>query len=415
MKLFSSISAISLFALTLTACSSSNDTGEGNNEEAAFVYESWDNDFYTPTDEELAEPTTDIVADYGAACDASEDISSLLQQAIDQVSASGGGIITFPQGEYLFRDIEMRSGVKLHIDHNVTLHPNYNTTSRISMFEFGMDQDGDNYIEDAAIIGIGGRFKMILVEQSDNAKAIRPFFFRAVKGFTVANIHIEDVKTQLPMLAFGPTEDGELLGATDGRIMCISANNCHYGYGVVQAQCALDCHFEKLSGVGGVTMRLETGEEDMNSAQRGGVFDITADRIYCHSGNSAAMASPHSMQNGSVSFSNIVADACGFAIRVDGGYVSSKYEGDLAAGAFVSVTVDGVMSRYGETAQVKSKHFGYYIPSSLQYLCPAGDENDVSEPCPSVAAVVNEANYPSSVENVVAIGYAGPDILYEEP
>ncbi len=125
------------------------------------------------------------------------------------------------------------------------------------------------------------------------------------------------------------------------------------------------------------------------------------------------MASPHSMQNGVATFSNIVADACGFAMRIDDGYVSVKYEGDLASGAFESVTVDGVISRYGETAQVKSKHFDYYIPSSLRYLCPAGDENDVSEPCPSVVAVLCEAEFPYSVSNVTAVGYAGPAILPE--
>ncbi len=355
------------------------------------------------------------MSDYGAVADGVTDLSALLQAAIDEMSAAGGGIITFPEGEYLFRDIAMRSGVKLHIDHRAIIHPNHDTTARIGIFDFGAEISGDTPIEDVAVIGIGGRFTIILEKQADNDKAVRPFRFYSVKGFTVANFHIEDIKNQLPLLTFGPTDDGELMGPTDGRIMCISANNCHYGYGVVQAQCALDCYFERLSGVGGVTLRLETGEENMNSAQRGGVFDIVGDRIYCKNGNSAAMASPHSMQNGVASFSNIVADGCGFAIRVDGGFVSNKYEGDLTTGAFESVTVDGVMSRFDYTAQVKSKHFGYYIPASLQYQCPAGDENDVSEPCPSVAAVVNEANYPATVTNVVAVGYAGPDILTEEP
>ncbi len=410
------------------------DKGEPDKEEedkeeedkGEFIYESWDNDF-APTPEDAANPTKNIVKDYGAANDGKTDISAILQNAIDEVSENGGGVIYMPEGEYTFSFIEMRSDVKLYIDHRAVIHPFYKESSRTYLFSFG-DSD-TKAIKNTEIRGIGGRFKIIL-QKKDDRKAIRVFHFKAVKDFAVANVHIEDVRTELPIMAFGPTEQvcmfegKDLLGPTNGHISYASANNCHYGYGLVQMQCIVDCTFEYLSGVGGVTLRAETGYKDMNLRQRGGVFGLVGKNLYCKDGNAVAMASPHAMHGGTVYFENIVSDGSGWACRVDEGYTTKdQAAAGLTPGTYESVVVKGVMARYGTNAQVKTKHHKY-MPADLaaiskanQTVIPEGEETDkgnneaICEPSPAVAAVLHITNYPSEVTDVKAFGFRTPDIM----
>ena len=390
-----------------------------------FVYEGWD-DFYAPTPDNV-QPDKDLVADYAADSKGKRDASDCLQQAIDDVSAAGGGVVYIPKGDYLLRDIVMKSGVHLYIDHEVTIYPYYaGGSDRIKLFQFGANEQYP--ISDVEIRGVDGRFNIVLKKQN-NPKAISVFSFTAVKDFAIHNLHIEDVRTQLPLLSFLATTkpcmlNGEdIVGPTNGLITHASANNCHYGYGLVQMQSAFDCTFEKLSGVGGVTLRAETGSVDMNDRQRGGVFNIVGKDIYCKNGNAAAMASPHSMHNGKVMYKNIVADGCGFGVRIDEGYVSKKQTtSGLTPGTFEDLQLIGVMARYGNNAQVKTKHHPYMPPElaaiskenqNIEDAVEGGKGNPeaVCEPSPAVCAVLKETNYPCTVEQVKAFGFKTPDIM----
>ena len=219
----------------------------------------------------------------------------------------------------------------------------------------------------------------------------------------------------------------DLLGPTNGHISYASVNNSHYGYGLVQMQCIVDCTFEYLSGVGGVTLRAETGLESMNLRQRGGVHGLVGKNLYCKDGNAVAMASPHAMHGGTVYFENIVSDGSGWGVRVDEGYTTKKQaEAGLKPGTFEKVTVKGVMARYGTKAQVKTKHHKY-MPADLaaislenKTIVPEGEETDkgnneaICEPSPAVAAVLHITNYPSEVTDVIASGFRTPDIMTGE-
>ena len=342
----------------------------------------------------------DIVKDYGAMPDGKSNSSKALQKAIDDVSNKGGGVVFIPKGEYRFLNIIMRSNVKLYIDHRATISPYYNTKEKLSLFNFG--DTGEN-IENVEVCGVGGRFNIVLEKQKSNKQ--RVFVFRGVKNFKVSNVHIEDVKVQLPIMSFGPTESGELVGPTNGEISYASVNNCHYGYGLVQMQCAFNTKFHKLSGVGGVTLRAETGAAAMNDAQRGGVFGVTGEYIHCKNGNAVVMVSPHSMINGDVSFDHINSDGCGWAVRLDKGFISSKQTTKgLKVGTYTKATVDNVKAIAGKNAQVKTKHFGFY-KEGIAKQCPAYDENLISEPTFSVGAVLNEANFPVEIGKVEVDGF----------
>ncbi len=344
--------------------------------------------------------TVDIVKDYGAKPDGESNSSEALQRAINYVSEKGGGIVFIPQGRYRFVNISMRSNVKLYIDHRAIISPYYKSKEKLSLFNFG---DNGRSIENVEVCGVGGRFNIILEKQSSPKQ--RVFVFRGVKNFRVSNVHVEDVKVQLPIMSFGPTDSGELVGPTNGEISYASVNNCHYGYGLVQMQSAFDTKFYKLSGVGGVTLRAETGAAAMNDAQRGGIFGVTGEYLHCKNGNAVVMVSPHSMTNGEVSFNHINSDGCGWAVRLDRGFISSKQTVDgLKVGTYTKATVNNIKAIAGKNAQVKTKHFGFY-KEGIVALCPPYDEHLISEPTFSVGAVLNEANFPVEIGKVEIDGF----------
>jgi len=61
------------------------------------------------------------VAKYGAIGDGKTLNTKAIQSTIDFCATNGGGIVTFPAGEYLTGSVFVKSGVNLRIDKNVTL------------------------------------------------------------------------------------------------------------------------------------------------------------------------------------------------------------------------------------------------------------------------------------------------------
>ena len=58
---------------------------------------------------------------YGAKTDGKTKITKILQKAIDEVAASGGGQVVLSGGTFLTGPVEIKSGVELHIDADATL------------------------------------------------------------------------------------------------------------------------------------------------------------------------------------------------------------------------------------------------------------------------------------------------------
>ena len=57
-----------------------------------------------------------VITSTGAKADAQTDNAPAIQKAIDKVSASGGGTVTVPAGDFLTGPIELKSGVELHLE-----------------------------------------------------------------------------------------------------------------------------------------------------------------------------------------------------------------------------------------------------------------------------------------------------------
>lgn len=439
MNLLKRIANVSLWALLVTlmaACSSDEgddptttdpDSGSGSTDflEALFV-PTWDDEYY---EYESPEGTlrVDIVEDFDAPTDGVSNATSAFQAAMDYVSGLGGGEVYIPYGTFRFKQVYFKSNVTVLVEAGATLSPMYpddpdsSTVTQVFYF-YGTNDDGTP-INNIQMLGLNGRFNVVLEERSGNTLGAKMFLFAAIEDFRVSNVNITDVDTTYPMFTFNTTSQGfvgsdgkDMMGAKNGIISHARVDNCHYGYGLVQAQSASNIHFEKLSGVGGTTLRCETGAQEMNNTQWGGLYNITGYQIYCKNGNSSVMVSPHSMQNGDVSVEHIISESCCFGVRLDAGYISDKNDEGLvfASGTYQNVSIKEVYARFGWEAQIKSKHISYMPTSLLEYVAPY--VSNVSEPSPSMAAVVQSMVVGEDVtslvvEDVIAIDFLTPAIM----
>ncbi len=351
------------------------------------------------------ERVMDLKADFGASGRGAEDDSARLQQAIDSIARSGGGVVRIPAGEYAFAQVSLKSNVHLEIDPTAVIRP-YLEGAKKSVAIFAMGRDG-TLVENTSIEGVGGRFTVNL---SPHAPGIVVVSFGHVRNFKVANVTIHDCLTKFASFQFGPSGGtvAQPVRPRSGTIENASVTGADYGYGLVQVQSAESVLFQNLDGQGGVTLRLETGEKKMNDSQIGGVDRIVGKNISCTEGNAAVMISPHSMQNGVVEIDGVKSTGCGFGVRIDGGFISKKYTaGGLKKGAFArGSTVKNVDATFGMKAQLKPKHYKYMPAGLVKFIHaePIGPDG-ASFTGPAIAAVLNDAEYEVAVANVSAHGY----------
>jgi hypothetical protein len=353
-----------------------------------------------------------FVTDYNADDSFATDDSAKLQQAIDEISLAGGGKLILPEGKYSFAEINMKSNVHIVVDDKAVIRPTLRSDQKnFSMFSFG----GDGVeIKNVSFSGSStSKFKIDLT-QTDNIN-VTVFSLRNLEGFLLSDFEIDDILTDFSSITFGLVEyNNDYYWPKNGMIKNATTNNSDYGYGLIQAQAASNIYFKDLSGDGGVTLRFETGLKSMNNLQKGGIRDMFAENISCKNGNAAVMISPHAMHNGKVYVNGITSESCGFAVRIGGGYVASKYDQNigLTAGSYEEVTLLNIKATYGASkAQLKSKHYKY-MPCDLRETVSIIPINDLEEDAksywgPSIAGVVDTSNFPMNYikEDVEATGF----------
>ncbi|WP_139957015.1 glycoside hydrolase family protein [Flavicella sediminum] len=425
-RIFTEIIFVMLMLLSLGACSTTKDGDvhdtkpdietevpkekEEVEKEVISVLEIKESDFYTsPTS---FQNEKNFRTDFNADLTFDTDDSGNLQAAIDAISLSGGGKLTIPQGNYTFSGINMKSNVHLEIDENAVIRPPLKGSDQRNyyLFSFGRETAA---VKNVSITSSANKFKIDLT-QVDNIN-VTVFSLKNVDGFLLSGFVVDDVLTDFSSIAFGITEyNGTYYWPRNGVVKNATTNNADYGYGLIQAQAATNVFFKDLSGTGGVTLRFETGEKNMNNLQKGGVRDMYAENISCTNGNAALMISPHAMHNGKVYANGITSVSCGFGIRIGGGYVAKKYDQDigLTSGDYEEVTLLNIKATYGQNkAQLKSKHYKY-MPCNLRDLVETTPINTLEEDAksfwgPSIAGVIDTSNFPVNLirEDVNAIGF----------
>ncbi len=356
----------------------------------------------------------DVVKDYSASADGVTDDSAALQKAINFVNSKpNGGIVYMPLGKYRLQEIVMKSNVHLHIEAGsvITMPPSQKNPNLFLLGE-------KLFIENVVIRGVNGRFKIDLVGMSGSPRTFR---LKSVHNFMICDVDISDYKIPFPIFGLGPDakKNSDIFGPTNGVIRNCSTDDSHYGYGLIQVQCANKVLFENLHGVGGVVLRFETGEKKMNTSQFGGVFDCRGQNISGENGNATVMISPHAMQDGVVQVDGITAQSMGVGVRIDNGYefIANKGTNDekvIEPGTYSKGSyIANVDCTFGRTAQVKTKHLPY-MPEELLDEVPEPYFKTICQPSPSVCAVLYVPNYPLDIlGEVKATGYMNSAVVTE--
>ena len=328
-----------------------------------------ESDFYQASKYKI---TKDFVKDYGADNDFATDDSDKMQKAINELSKKGGGKLHIPAGNYTLANVKMQSNIHLEFDPKAVIRTTDGTVNKkgkrknMQVFSFGFESD---VVENVMVNSSKAGEKFTIDISTSKNKNIAVFPLRNIKNFQFSDVLVKDDNTKFSAFTLGLTAYGEeYFSPRNGVIKDCHIENADYGYGLVQAQAAKNVLFKNISGQGGVTLRLETGENKMNNLQKGGVHDIFAYGVACRDGNSAVMISPHAMKNGIVTIDGVTAENCGFGVRVGSAFVSKKYDAtlDLKPGSFdPKSSVKNVTVTFGTSAQVKPKHF-MYIPAKYQ-------------------------------------------------
>ena len=344
-----------------------------------------------------------LVTHYGADNNFATDDSSTLRTAINDIASNGGGTLFIPAGNYSFANIYLQSNVHIEIDENAVIRPTDQADQKnYFIFSFGSD---NSILENVSISGYNGKRFLVDLRYTNNPN-VTVIGCGAVKNFLIAHMDIEDAQTKFSKIGMGGTFINNVyVYPTNGIVKDVNVNNAHYGYGTVQTQSAEHVLFKDLSGKGGATLRLETGFVGLNNLQGdnlppgetkvGGLDNIVGRNISCDTGNCAVMVSPHAVHNGTVDIDGVVSVNSGFGVRIEGGFVNkNKYDMtiNLTRGTFKYVKVRNVTATYGDTAELKSKHFNYY-PEEISKPTTKSTYSNLIFIGPSIAPVLADGNY----------------------
>lgn len=260
-----------------------------------------------------------LVTDYLVDNTDTEEDTAGFQQALDDMSNNlGGGKLVVPAGDYYVRSVHLRSNVHLEIDPGATFYIAPGGGYNVWMFEMGNGNQGK--AENFSMVGLGNGFTIDLRNAPNERTAV--FKMGDIENFKFSNFTIEDGKTIFASFLVGITErDNEIFWPVNGIIEKIDQRNALFGYGLVQTYAADNILFRDLHSEGGITLRMETDNLTMKDKGKGGIRDIYGEDIRCTDGLAAVMFGPHFQENGSVQVDGVTSNGCGFAVRVDDGFV----------------------------------------------------------------------------------------------
>ncbi|WP_170309841.1 T9SS type A sorting domain-containing protein [Seonamhaeicola maritimus] len=359
------------------------------------------------------------------------DDSQTFINAINTVNASGGGRVIVNAGTYRVLEVPLKSNVHIEVDSNVTLLPYNYISNNKSLF----DADSNSGISNFSIVGIGGDFNIDFASLQPDAR-IRAISFKFCSNFKVANFNINDNNTVFSGLIFGSnhvtisTPDGNRIqsirGVPNGGIIeNVSITNAHYGYGLIQTQSGKNLLFRNLNGIGGATLRLETGYSLIQYTELFDFEDLKLDNIWarnieCTNGQSALQLSPHTLDQGYFNVSGVIGNSCETAVVWSSGFTTDDEEANgLTPGSYNSTSkIRDVTSTFGQNAQLHKSKRLRYIPCALRVERSGGigiattlNVDGESRTGPAIGAVIRQADKPGDydldfpVTEVTANGY----------
>jgi len=364
-----------------------------------------------------------LKTDYGLIDDgAQKNQSGIIQTAIDQAAAEGGGHIIIPKGTYQFGEVKLKSNIHLLIDAGTVIKPYWPEGTKTSVFFMDAERpankkkwtesDEQAYIENVSIRGVGGSF---IIDYSDrqrkSGEGVRGILTKMVKNFLIENLDVRDNYTVhcgitlTPIQTRHDSSQWKVSRSTDGTVRNCRIFNASPGYGLIQLHGAQSVHIENIYAEGGVTLRLETGALGDKTA----VYDISANHVINENGRCAVMLGPHSAMNGIVRVEGVISRSSTYAVHIGKAGVKKKElerNPDATDGIFAQGTyIKNIHAVFGEKAQIK-KHAILQIPEEYYRDLNLRWEDKFFEG-PSIGAVCNhtEGHFEVLIENVTMDGF----------
>lgn len=356
------------------------------------------------------------------------DVTAALQALIDNVSSQTTGGTIQLSGNVQLTNIYLKSNVHIDIAKGTVIKGDTALT-KAAIFEIG---DTASLVQNVKLFcsqsdrtkpneDITEKFVFDLTDFGMNGK-VRAIMLSNVTNFWLSDIYIKDALTQFNGITMNPyiiqtstdntvhagLRDYKVLGSpSKGDVRNIYGKDQHYGYGLIQIQSARDVNFIKLSGNGGVILRMESGSGIQfvgtdNDQELGTIKGIKASDISQTNGYAAVMMSPHGRINGDVYLENIKSTSSAFAAVMATGFFDSELKdtnGDLVdpvkfkkgrfTGPIIIKNVDAVfgLNAYGRLSQEYN-----YVENSIQTQYPwanltVSPETDKARIIPSAATI----------------------------
>jgi|GEM_PF-5810598 len=300
------------------------------------------------------------------------NITAIVQNALNNASTedSNGGVVRIPEGEFTLGTIDIPSNTRLEVHGKTTL---ILAPGSQSMFKMGLQGLADP-IKNVEIrsYGSGGRFDIDYDKVGNFQEKLNAFALGHVNNFSIKNVNVLDNFSFISAISVGSnasTQNPDFeRKAKAGLIQNITGFNQHYGYGTVQLQSGYNIKFKNVSGVGGATVRLESGFSLLNLEPRreGNMDCITAINTSVKEGHAALLLGPHGKYNGRIIIDTATATDSLSVIKTDAGFKGQGNKPDAAQnGIFDSVMVTGNItaersSKTAKKAQLKGKDFPFY-------------------------------------------------------
>lgn len=153
--------------------------------------------------------------------------------------------------------------------------------------------------------------------------------------------------------------------------------------------------FTNLWGAGGVTLRLETGDDG-----RGYAGNINGSNITCVNGSSAFMAQPHCQANGAFHVTDLLSIGCNDAMHLSGGFVSLNKCCDNTTGTPMDCLPPGHYDNSSSISRVRAIYgTGAQVEDSSRTALPS---------CAACTIENAQLNYNVSISQVQTIGFPAP-------
>lgn len=375
-----------------------------------------------------------VVTDYKMKSSDELDQSSLLQNAIDDVSQKGGGRLIIPKGTYRFINVAMKSNVHILVEEGTVFKPYWaNKTINASgvlnigiMLNFGSQLDENkNYTQCVNSSIRGMNRKKYTVDYSEvpvgDKTQIRFIILRWVKNFFIADVDIMDNFTKFCGIIFVPTSNNEIDGCpTDGKVIDCSIFNANSGYGLCQFHAAKSLYFENIYAKGGVTFRLEPDIVSPNQ----GLFDLHAKNVKNECGRAGVLMQPHTIDNGTIKVDGVWTKSSSFGVLVKRGFIDDQNADNPNAtiGRYADDSeIVNIHALYGTDAQVDDKEVWIMEPDDAKYALFRNNsyKNPSSFDGPSITPVYDETkgSYKVTYKNITSEGFDHHKIFplyYEE-